>query len=135
MTQLHDSSIRNRPSQNLLWLLLLVSFVALAFGISIDARQSPYNGLSNVQGTTIHSDWEIRNAGPTQIAAAYRLLHGLSALQTGSVFRVTWGGGSSESASVVSAFSSLGAVPIPDTQTECSSDCEINSPSTKPGGN
>ena len=135
MAQICNSHFRIEKRSTFLWVLLFVSFAALALGLSIDARQPPYNSLSNVQGTTIHSDWEIRNAGLTQIAAAYRLIHGLSTLQTGSVFRVTWGGGSSEGASVVSAFSSLGAVPIPDTQTECSHDCEINSPSTKPGGN
>lgn len=104
------------------WVLLacLIAGGVVAAGVSIDGRTEPYRSLSNVNGTSINSDALIRSVGLTQAAATYRLSHGPSSLPAGSTFQMTWPNGSRESGAITSTTSSLGAVPVPNTQ--CSSD-------------
>jgi hypothetical protein len=110
--------MNSRVKENKRWLLVLSLVVsgAIAAGVSIDGRSAPYSGRSNIAGTSIDSDWEIRNAGLSQAAAIYRQQHGPSSLPAGSNFRMTWPNGSSEGGSVTSPYLSDGAVPIPGTQ-------------------
>ena len=99
-----------------LWALLLVAFTAVATTIIINASDPAYRNLSNVADTNVGTDWEIRNAGLTQIAATYRGLNGLGTLDNNEEFKVIWKDGSSEKAKVVNKFSTLGAVPVPGSQ-------------------
>lgn len=109
--------------------LLLVSLAVIAAEMTIDSRSPAYRNLSNVNGTDIHTLWDIRTAGLTQITAAYRLTHGIGSLPAGTVVRVIWGNGSYEKAMVANMAGSMGTVPVPGTQVEaCTSDCDIKSP-------
>lgn len=110
------------------WVLLsfLIAGGVIAAGVSIDGRTEPYRSLSNVNGTSTNSDSLIRNVGLTQAAATYRLSHGPSSLPAGSTFRMTWPNGSSEGGAITSTTSSLGAVPIPNTQCPSKDDCGVN---------
>jgi uncharacterized membrane protein YgcG len=83
---------------------------------SIKASDQPYSSLPAVQGVTINSEVEIRNAALTAIAGAYRISHGLKTLPVGAQFQVTYTDGSSECGMVDSTTSSLGAVPEAGTQ-------------------
>lgn len=97
-------------------LLAFVSFVAIAATITINTADTAYRNLSNVQGTNIYTDGEIRAAAGFQLAGAYRAVHGVSQLPQGSQFKVIWQDGSSEKYMVVSRYLSAGTTPIPNTQ-------------------
>jgi hypothetical protein len=99
-----------------LWALLLVAFIAIAGTVVINASDPAYSNLSNVADTNVGTDWEIRNAGLTQIAATYRGINGLGTLDNNEEFKVIWKDGSSEKAKVVNKFSTLGTVPVPGSQ-------------------
>lgn len=100
----------------LVWVIALTAGVAIASGIVINGAAAPYNQLSNVQGTTVDSDWEVRTAGLSQAAATYRLTNGLGELPVGSRFQMRWGNSSHEVGDITSTSSSVGAVPVPGTQ-------------------
>lgn len=108
-----------RAKPYLAFFLAGLAFAALAAGlITIDTRSDAgYRNLSNVSGTSIDTEEEVRIAGLTQIASQYRLRNGLSTLPSGAQFRVVWPNGSSEGGSVVNPFGSVGAVPVPGTQS------------------
>ncbi len=85
---------------------------------TIDTRQSPYSALQTVHNVAVYSDFEVRNETLSQLAGAYRTKNGIAKLPAGATFKVIYEDGSRECAGVVSATSSLGAVPIPNTQKE-----------------
>lgn len=96
--------------------LLFISGVVLAAAIIIRASDENYGNLSNVLGTSIASEAEIRTAGLSPAAVRYRQISGQSSLPVGSEFTMVWEDGSSERASINSRVSSLGATPIPGSQ-------------------
>lgn len=102
-------------------LIVLAGIVglALAGGVSIDAsKDGRYGGLTNVSGTSVSTDFDIRVAGMTQAAGVYRDMNGLSSLPSGSTFTMTWPNGSRETGSIISPYSTMGATPVPGTQTQ-----------------
>lgn len=86
--------------------------------ITINAGGPGYNHLPSVQNVTIHSDASVRTAALSSLVGAYRTIHGLGSLPTGTVFKVVWGDGSSELAMTVALVGTITAEPIPDTQVE-----------------
>ena len=49
-------------------------------GPTIDALLPPYNAISNLQGSSVYTDDEVRNGWLTQAAAAYRRIGSSNAL-------------------------------------------------------
>ncbi|HEY5851021.1 MAG TPA: hypothetical protein VIT62_09705 [Lysobacter sp.] len=113
----NDGRLAKKSERRVAIALALASGVAIAGAIVIDGAAAPYKDLSNINGTTIDSLAEIRMAGMTQAAAKYRQLHGRGELPASSTFTMKWGDGSSEGAFVTSPFSSVGAGPLPGTQS------------------
>lgn len=103
-------------------LLCLISVCVLftadvkAQSVSINAGSSPYSQVPAAQGVGIGSIVEIRIAALTALAGMYRATHGVQTLPAGTTFKVTWQDGSSEYATVISLFSSVGVTPIAGTQ-------------------
>lgn len=100
------------------WVALFVAYSAVAAGTMIDALSDRYRNLSQVTLTTVKSPADTRRAGAAQVAAVYRAQSGMpfSTLPPGSSFQIVWPDGSTETITVVSSTSPLGAEPVPGTQ-------------------
>lgn len=103
----------------LVLLVVLFLFSSLAHAEpQINAGNAPYSSLANVNGTTVHSDFEIRIAAGFQIAGTYRTMNGLGTLGNGATFTVTYANGSKETFIIANKYSTVGTAPVPGTQKD-----------------
>jgi hypothetical protein len=105
---------RRNKQKTLFVVLITVALIAVAAGITIDARTFPYNQVNSDHDINDGSDFDSRNSAGTGLAGAYRAVHG--GLPVGTKFTVIYGDGGGETAPVVSTTSTLGAVPDPNSQ-------------------
>ena len=96
--------------------LFFLSFAVFAATVTVNASNPPYNTLSNVVGTNIYSEVEIRMAGGFQILGAYNTLNPNNRLGAGDQIQVKWQDGSSERLAVSNPMVSAGVTPVPGTQ-------------------
>jgi hypothetical protein len=100
------------------WILLFVSYTALAASVVIDTLNPQYHRLTQVAVTSASSPEQVRSLGAAQAAAVYRASSGspFSSLPPGSTFRIVWPDGSAETIMIVNPASSSGTRPVPGSQ-------------------
>lgn len=97
--------------------LCVVVSVAVAASVTLSGKVYK---LGAVNGVTVGSDAEVRIAAISAMTAAYRVSHGFNSLPRGVVVKVIYQDGSSERATVLTAFSSIQAAPLPGSQKAAS---------------
>lgn len=100
------------------WILLFVSYTAMAATVVIDTLNPKYHRLTQVAVTSVGSSEQARTLGAAQAAAVYRASSGapFSSLPPGSTFRIVWPDGSSETVMIVNPASSNGTRPMKGSQ-------------------
>lgn len=100
------------------WILLFVSYTAMAATVVIDTLSPKYHRLTQVAVTSVESPEPVRALGAAQAAAVYRASSGapFSSLPPGSTFRIVWPDGSSETVMVVNPASSAGTRTLKGSQ-------------------
>lgn len=96
--------------------LLFASAPAYSQGISIDARNSPYNQVAPAQGIGIGDMNDLRIAAGLGLVGMYRTTHGALSVPVGTVVTVTYQDGSKEKFTVVCLIGSYCVQPIANTQ-------------------
>lgn len=112
---------------------LFASFMVFAAMITINTSHDDYKNLSNIPGTSIHSDFELKVPAGYQLANRYRTLHGASQLPQGSNFRVIWQDGTAEQFFVADRTLSAGTVPVPGTQQGAGGGSGVGGDGSPPG--
>ncbi len=107
-----------QKAKNWFWVLLFVAYAAFAAGVVIETTRPQYRGLTRISVVSVDAPKETRMKGASQAAAVYRATSGapFSSLPPGSIFKIVWPDGSSETIVVGSPVSSIGARPIDGTQ-------------------
>ncbi|WP_454828762.1 hypothetical protein [Pseudoxanthomonas wuyuanensis] len=100
------------------WILLFVSYTAMAATVVIDTLNPKYHRLTQVAVTSVDSPEQVRALGAAQAAAVYRASSGapFSSLPPGSTFRIVWPDGSSETVMIVNPASSAGTRALKGSQ-------------------
>ncbi len=100
-----------------LFLLLSVPISVFAAPITINAGQAPYNTVEGAIGTSVRDDVMARTGAMSALVGMYRSIHGAFSVETGQVFIFIWQDGSKERGVANQPMSSVGTVPVPNTQS------------------
>jgi hypothetical protein len=105
--------VNTKPAKSNLWplILLFVSAIAFAAGISINANSAPYNSQPSITSVNYSSDSDIVSAGMTAAVGLYRTNNGATSAPVGTPITVTWTDNSVSHGVVQSTTSSFGVLP------------------------
>lgn len=100
-------------------LLLFSSFSAMAASFTIDTNSSGYSTFGNAQGVGVISEVTERQAAMYALVGRHNtVISPNNKIKNGDIVTFKWQDGSSEKANVVNILSTVGVVPVAETQSQ-----------------